>query len=156
MADVSYQVLCDNWRKFEPTTPEDMQPFVAWLWCTRGIVAEIWHFRDNKPDKWSPTYLAITSDFRTTFCVPLRDTLLQAATRAREASTRNDQPDPPGISGRRKEVLQSITKLLGEMAHRIAKPEDSDYAGRLDWDSKVDAEINEITMSLRTMAAAVE
>ncbi|KAJ7670679.1 hypothetical protein DFH06DRAFT_1178681, partial [Mycena polygramma] len=142
---LSYCALCNIWVDFQLTATENVQTFIPWLRCTALVVAQTYPFLSQP----SP---AITSDFETFFCVPLRDALLQAATRFKTALRENDGSDIPCGW---KEVLEIITELVEDIASRTPKDADPEGAGQLDRElvDRVEDGIDKVQGGLRAMAA---
>ncbi|KAJ7601884.1 hypothetical protein DFH06DRAFT_1260076 [Mycena polygramma] len=116
---LSYQILYVIWRDFKPTTPEHVKAFIPWLRCTSLVAENTCSFLcDDESEGWVPIFLVITSEFKTAFCVPLRNTLLRAAAAVSAALTGYQQIDCPDNESEDwgDEVSRSIAQLLEDMA----------------------------------------
>ncbi|KAJ7670649.1 hypothetical protein DFH06DRAFT_140115 [Mycena polygramma] len=144
---LSYQVLCNIWGDFKVATPENLPTFLPWLRCASMVVL---HTRTFARDGVFavPT---ITPDLNTTFCVPLRDTLLQAATVVRDTLKRDDQPSDPDTCDW-KDVRVSVSTLMEDIASRI--PTDAGRVESVDWElvDRYEDEIGKLEATLRAMA----
>ncbi|KAJ7670667.1 hypothetical protein DFH06DRAFT_140350 [Mycena polygramma] len=108
-----YRVLCNIWGDFKATMSEVTQTYIPWLRCTTLVVKKMFSCG-----------AAVTYGFLTMFCVPLRDSLLQAATLVRHALGKDGQADSPDLSQEWQKVLESFAKILEDIANQI--PTDAD------------------------------
>ncbi|KAJ7670638.1 hypothetical protein DFH06DRAFT_1369607 [Mycena polygramma] len=126
---LSYHMLCNIWRDFKIATLEDIPTFLPWLRCTSVVVSHTRLFARGATlaadsFQWQGTSFAITTDFETAFCVPLRELLFQAETVVGDASRGNGQPENPDISLQWKEVLEDVAQLLEDIAIRTLQHAD--------------------------------
>ncbi|KAJ7670662.1 hypothetical protein DFH06DRAFT_1369638 [Mycena polygramma] len=154
---LSYEVLCNVWGDFKLNTPEQLETFIPWLRCTALLAKEtyggvVWA-------EGFPTYLPVTSRFETTFCVPLRDTLLRGAKTARDTLTKCSQADSPDISQEWNKVLQSVPDILEDIANQTptdANPEEDGSMVSLptEWAEQIAKEIDTLETGLKALSAA--
>ncbi|KAJ7670692.1 hypothetical protein DFH06DRAFT_1124995 [Mycena polygramma] len=126
---------------------EVKQTYIPWLRCTTLVV--------NKMFSWGVAQ-AVTYGFLTMFCVPLRDTLLQAATLVRHALGKDGQADSPDLSQEWQKVLESFAKILEDITNQIPTDADLDddrfvFEEKQIWAEGAEKEIGALEVALKTI-----
>jgi hypothetical protein len=153
-----YAILCQVWKEIDFSTPEGVNKSVPLLRSTI-LVALRQSYVDWKKDQGPVTY-KITLNFKTTFLVPLRDSLIHAAVAAKKMSVSSLSASEE-LSSQDKTTLQCIGKILEDLINKMpipAGPEEPDMGGQY-WRNlqmQFDQDISALKSSLKGSVAKVE
>ncbi|KAJ7106212.1 hypothetical protein C8R44DRAFT_327039 [Mycena epipterygia] len=114
---LSFVALSNSWESFNFGMSDSLQESVKWLHCTSSMVMRTrYYYREY------PWLLAteMTPHFKTIFSVPLRNSLINAATAAKEI-VENSLKE---VSHTRRAIFHTISKILEEMADKMPQSTD--------------------------------
>ncbi|KAJ7080692.1 hypothetical protein C8R44DRAFT_992403 [Mycena epipterygia] len=103
---LTFVTLCKIWEDFDFTTVSSIYESIRWLRCTTSAIFYR-VYRDKSHSHWIT--ITSSSHFKTTFSMPLRNSLIQAASVARQE-----------IMGQtNKGVLEDVVRILEDIASKI-------------------------------------
>lgn len=117
---LSSVVLSKTWKDFDFTTSSNLSKSVSWLRCTTRVVLYAdYNFYQN----WVRVSKKHTPQFKASFFVPLRDSLIHAAMTAQQVRE-NASSGLEDIPQQNMTIFKTVAKILEEIASKVPQPTD--------------------------------
>ncbi|KAJ7106253.1 hypothetical protein C8R44DRAFT_942122 [Mycena epipterygia] len=130
---LSFIDLSTTWEGFDFGTSDSVEKCVSWLRCTSSVVLHSNSYYDYNSEDPSKPVLDVTLHFKTIFSVPLHNSLIHAATAAKEIMEDSSEK----IVDTRRTIFHNISRILEDMAAKMSMPTDTerdeDYWWNLHW-----------------------
>lgn len=126
---LSFVALSTTWEGFDFRTPDSVEKCLSWLQCTSSVILQSVTYDGWDHDQLK-VVLDVTPHFKTFFSVPLHNSLIHAATAAKEIMADSSEE----ILHMRRTIFTNISRILEDMAAKMPMPTDPGRDDQYWWD----------------------